>query len=182
MRAKMQKILLLALGFVATSMAIAACGELTGPKSPETPINVTATLTGTNTVLITWARSPQSDGVISYNVLRNGAKIGESTTTSYTDTQVAEKATYKYTVSANCTSGVLSDPSPESAAATVTTLDITGPRIILINPTTNQTGVSTGAPVAVTFNEPIDPTTINTTTFSLKVTATGANIPGTVTY
>ena len=28
----------------------------------------------------------------------------------------------------------------------------------------------------------MDPTTINTTTFSLKITTTGANIPGTVTY
>jgi hypothetical protein len=90
MRAKMQKALLLVFGFVATSMAIAACGELTGPKSPETPINVTATLLAGGAVQISWARSPQSDGVISYNILRNGTKIGESTTTSYIDTQAAE--------------------------------------------------------------------------------------------
>jgi hypothetical protein len=178
----MKKALYFLCGFVAASMVIVACGELTGPTSPETPVNVTATLTGPTTATITWARSAQSDGVISFNVLRNGQKVGETEGLSFTDTGLGEKATYKYTVSANCTSGVLSDPSPESAAATVTTLDITGPRIILINPTTNQTGVSTGATVAVTFNEPIDPTTINTTTFSLKVTATGANIPGTVTY
>jgi hypothetical protein len=178
----MKKALLFVCGFVVTSMVIAACGELTGPTSPETPINVTATLSGPTTATITGARSPQSDGVISFNVLRNGQKVGETEGLSFTDTGLGEKATYKYTVSANCTSGVLSDPSPESAAATVTTLDITGPRIVLINPSSNQTGVSTGATVAVTFNEPIDPTTINTTTFSLKVTATGANIPGTVTY
>src|SRR6476469_3995682 len=171
MRAKMQKILLLVFGFVATSMAIAACGELTGPKSPETPINVTATLIAGGAVRITWAASPQSDGVISYNILRNGTKIGESTTLSYTDTQAAEKTTYKYTVSANCTSGVLSDPSPESAAATVTTIDVTAPRITAVSPLPNQTGVSTFATVTATFSEAMDPTTINTTTFSLKVTS-----------
>jgi len=182
MRAKMQKIVLLVFGFVGTSMAIAACGDLTGPKSPETPINVTATLIAGNAVQIMWAPSPQSDGVISYNILRNGTKIGEATTLSYVDTQVAEKTTYKYSVSANCTSGVLSDPSPESAAATVTTIDVTAPRITSVNPFAGQTGVSTFATVTATFNEAMDPATLNTTTFSLKVTSSGQNIPGTVTY
>ena len=181
MRAKMQKLLLLVFGFVATSMAIAACGELTGPKSPETPINVTATLTGTNTVLITWARSPQSDGVISYNVLRNGTKIGESTTLSYTDTQVAEKTTYKYTVSANCTSGVLSDPSPESAAATVTTIDVTPPRITSVSPLPNQTGVSTFATVTATFSEAMTAATVTTATFQLR-NAANTVVTATLSY
>jgi methionine-rich copper-binding protein CopC len=177
----MKKAILFACSFVATSMIIAACGELTGPKSPETPINVTATLTSPTTAVINWAPSPQSDGVISYNILRNGTKIGEATGTTYTDNSLAEKTTYKYTVSANCTSGVLSDPSAESPAATVTTADLTGPRIVAISPTQGQTNVSTAATVTATFNEAIDPNTINTTTFSLKITG-GANIPGTVTY
>ncbi|HUQ17991.1 MAG TPA: Ig-like domain-containing protein [Gemmatimonadaceae bacterium] len=178
----MKKAFLFVCGFVATSMVIAACGELTGPTSPETPINVTATLSGPSTATITWQKSAQSDGVISFNILRNGQKVGETEGTSFTDTGLGEKQTYKYTVSANCTSGVLSDPSPESPAATITTLDITGPKIVQISPFSNQTGVSTGATVVVTFNEPIDAQTVNTTTFSLKVTATGANIPGTVTF
>lgn len=178
----MKRAILFACSFVATSMIIAACGELTGPKSPETPINVTATLTGPTTAVINWAPSSQSDGVISYNILRNGTKIGEATGTTYTDNTLGEKTTYKYTVSANCTSGVLSDPSPESAAATVVTADLTGPRIVLISPFANQTQVSPAANVEVTFNEAMDPTTINNTTFSLKVTSSGANIPGTVTY
>jgi hypothetical protein len=177
----MKKAFLFACSFVATSMIIAACGELTGPTSPETPINVAATLTGPTTAVITWARSPQSDGVISYNILRNGTKIGEATGTTYTDNTLGEKTTYKYTISANCTSGVLSDPSPESSAATVTTADLTGPRIVAISPTQGQIQVSTAATVTATFNEALDPNTINTTTFSLKG-PTGANIPGTVTY
>src|SRR6266540_3014050 len=102
----MTRIVLLVCGFVLTSMAIAACGELTGPKSPETPINVTATLLGPTSVQISWAPSPQSDGVVSYNILRNGAKVGESGTTSFVDNTVSEKTTYKYTISANCTSGL----------------------------------------------------------------------------
>src|SRR6266542_5871525 len=178
----MTRIVLLVCGFVLTSMAIAACGELTGPKSPETPINVTATLASPNSALVSWSPSPQSDGVVSYNILRNGTKVGESSTTSFTDTGLGEQTTYRYSVSANCTSGLLSEPSVESPAATVTTLDVTPPRIILVNPASSATGVSTEGTVAVTFNEPMDPATINTTTFSLKITATGANIPGRVTY
>jgi methionine-rich copper-binding protein CopC len=163
-------------------MVVVACGELTGPKSPETPINVTATLINPTTAEVRWEPSPQSDGVVSYNILRNGQKVGESGTTTYRDTGLGEKTTYKYTVSANCTGGILSDPSPESPAATVTTQDLTPPRIIVINPFGNQTGVLPTATVAVTFSEAMDPATINTTTFSLKVTDTGANIPGTVAY
>ena len=178
----MKKIGLLVCGFIAMSTAVAACGDLTGPKSPETPVNVTATLASATSVRVDWTKSPQSDGVVSYNILRNGTKVGESTTFSFTDTGLAEKTTYRYTVSANCTSGLLSDASPESAAATVITADVTPPRIILVNPSSGQTGVSTSGTVAATFNEAMDPTTLNTTTFSLKITDTGVNIPGTVTY
>src|ERR1051325_10834897 len=97
----MKKALLFVCSFIATSMMIVACGELTGPTSPETPVNVTATLSGPTMAVVTWARSPQSDGVISYNVLRNGQKVGETEGLSFTDTGLGEKATYKYTVSAN---------------------------------------------------------------------------------
>jgi hypothetical protein len=51
-----------------------------------------------------------------------------------------------------------------------------------VSPLPNQTGVSTFATVTATFSEAMDPTTINTTTFSLKVTSSGQNIPGTVAY
>jgi len=174
----MKRLLMLASAFV----AIAGCSELTGPKSPETPTNVVATLQAGNKVQVSWTPSPQSDGVVSYNILRNGAKVGEATTNSYIDSGLGENQTYRYSVSANCTAGVLSDPSPESAAATVVTFDLTPPRIIAISPVQGATGVSQNGTVAATFSEAMDPTTINTTTFSLKVTTSGANIPGTVTY
>jgi Bacterial Ig-like domain len=178
----MKKIVVFVCGFLVTSMTIAACGDLTGPTSPETPINVKATLASPTSALVSWSPSPQSDGVVSYNIMRNGTKVGESTTTSFTDTGLAEKTTYKYTVSANCAFGLLSEASAETAATAVTTVDVTPPRIILVNPAAGNTGVSTAGTVAATFSEAMDTTTINTTTFSLKVTDTGANIPGRVTY
>src|SRR5687767_13104834 len=170
-------------GFLAATIAIAGCAELTGPESPETPINVTATvLPGGTSVRVDWEPSPQSDGVISYNVLRNGTKIGETTETTFTDTGLAEVATYEYTVSANCTSGELSEPSPVTAASTVTTLDLTPPTVINNQPPNNFNGVAPGATATATFSEPMDAASITPTTFNLRVTGTGAAIPGTVTY
>jgi hypothetical protein len=174
------RIFLSACGLVVTSMVIAACADLTGPKSPETPINVTATLSSATSVSVSWSPSPQSDGVVSYNILRNGTKVGESTTTSYTDTGLAEKTTYKYTVSANCRSGLLSEASVETVEATVTTADVTPPVITFHQPPSGFVGVSTAANAVVTFNEAMDPTTINPTTFTLKVGTTP--IAGTVAY
>ncbi|MEJ7759788.1 MAG: Ig-like domain-containing protein [Gemmatimonadaceae bacterium] len=173
---------LTAAGILLASIAGIACGELTGPVSPSTPVDVRATLVSPTSATVTWTPSPQSDGVISYNVFRNGVRVGESKTTSYTDTGLAPQQTYMYTVSANCTAGVLSGLSLETPAAAVTTVDVTPPRVTAMQPPANATGVSPAATVTATFSEPIDPTTLNATTFNLKVTATGAVIPGTVTY
>jgi len=173
---------LVAAGILLASVAGIACGELTGPVSPSTPVDVRATLVSPTSATVTWTPSPQSDGVISYNVFRNGVRVGESKTTSYTDTGLAPQQTYMYTVSANCTAGVLSALSLETPAAAVTTVDVTPPRVTAMQPPPNSTGVSPSATVTATFSEPIDPTTLNATTFNLKVTATGAVIPGTVTY
>jgi hypothetical protein len=181
-RLGMRKIVLFGFGLMAASMAIAACTDLTGPKSPETPINVTATLLSNNSVLVKWDASPQSDGVISYNIIRNGTKVAETTSTEYTDTGLAQQTTYTYAVSANCTSGVLSEESPVTAASTVTTIDVTPPQVIGNQPPNLFTAVSIVATMTATFSEPMDQTTINNTTFALKVTSTGALVPATVTY
>ncbi|MEO5904907.1 MAG: Ig-like domain-containing protein [Gemmatimonadaceae bacterium] len=166
------------------ALLAAGCGELTGPTSPSTPTGVTATLLSATSVRVSWTPSPQNDGVVSYSVFRNGAKVGESTTTTFTDNGLSPQQTYKYTVAANCTSGLISDQSADTPASTVTTLDVTPPTVIpgSIQPPAGNTSVSPAATASVTFSEPMDPTTINTTTFNLKVTSTGALIPGTVTY
>ncbi|MEP6507773.1 MAG: Ig-like domain-containing protein [Gemmatimonadales bacterium] len=160
----------------------AGCGELTGPVSPSTPANVTATLLSATSVNVSWTPSPQNDGVVSYSVYRNGTKVGESTTTTYTDTGLSPQQTYKYTVAANCTSGLISDQSAVTAASTVITIDVTPPTVISHQPPTGFLTVSPSATATVTFSEPMDPASISTTTFNLKVTSGGALIPGTVTF
>lgn len=169
---------------VVIATVMSACGELTGPTSPSTPTDVKATLASATSATITWKPSPLNDGVISYSIYRNNTKVGESTTTSFTDTGLAQQTTYVYSVAANCKSGVISDRSAETAASTVTTVDVTPPTVVAnsVQPPAGSTNVSPAATATVTFSEPMDPATINTTTFSLKVTSGGAAIPGTVTY
>ena len=171
-----------AAALIAASIAIAACGELTGPESPSTPTDVVATLASATSVTVTWTPSPLNDGVVSYSIFRNGNKVGESTTTSFTDTGLAQQTTYVYSVAANCKGGIVSDRSVETEQSTVTTVDITPPTVSNHQPPTNFNGASSGATITVTFSEPMNPSTINPTTFTARVTSTGAAIAGTVTY
>lgn len=172
-----------AAALIVASIAIAACGELTGPKSPSTPTNVVVTLVSATSATVTWTPSPLNDGVISYSIYRNGTKVGESETTSFTDTGLAQQTTYVYSVAANCTGGVISDRSAETTQSTVTTVDITPPTVVAssANPPNNSTGVSSVATAVITFSEPMDPNTINTNTFTLRITG-GAAVAGSVTY
>jgi methionine-rich copper-binding protein CopC len=170
-----------AAALILASVAFAACGELTGPESPSTPTDVKATLLSPTSVKVTWTPSPLNDGVISYSIFRNGNKVAESTTTEYTDTGLAQQTTYVYSVAANCKGGIVSDRSAETTQSTVTTVDLTPPTVIANQPPNNFNGASSAATVTATFSEPMDPNTINATTFTLRVTG-GAAIAGTVSY
>jgi hypothetical protein len=162
--------------------AITACGELTGPESPSTPTNVVATLASATSATVTWTPSPLNDGVISYSVYRNGNKVGESATTSYTDTGLAQQTTYVYSVAANCKGGVISERSAETAQSTITTVDLTPPRVLSTIPVNGATGVSRAGTSTVTFSEPMNPSTISTSTFNIRIASSGQILPGTVTY
>ncbi len=59
--------------------------------------------------------------------------------------------------------------------------DTTPPTITARSPASDASGVATDANVTATFNEPMDPTTINGTNFELRDSA-NALVPATVTY
>ncbi len=173
------------LSYAAALVAITAiaCGELTGPESPSTPTDVVATLASPTAVNLSWTPSPLNDGVISYSIYRNGNKVGETTgtETTYTDTGLSPQTTYVYSVAANCVGGVVSERSVETEQSTVTTIDITAPTVVQVIPIEGTTQVSPAADVNVIFSEPMDPSTINGTTFTIRIT-NGAALPATVTY
>lgn len=58
--------------------------------------------------------------------------------------------------------------------------DTTAPTVTAVNPLDGATGVCLTKIVSATFSEPMDPATINATTF--RVTDSGAAVAGTVTY
>ena len=60
-------------------------------------------------------------------------------------------------------------------------LDVTAPTVTATSPLTGATGICVNKTISATFSEPMDPLTINTTTFTLAVTA-GAARTGVVAY
>jgi len=58
----------------------------------------------------------------------------------------------------------------------------TVPAVIATNPAAGATGVPTNQAIAATFNEAMNPATINTITFTLKATLSGAAVTGIVSY
>src|SRR5206468_2165894 len=56
------------------------------------------------------------------------------------------------------------------------------PAVTARTPQVNATGVSVGTAVTATFNRPLDPATVNSSTFRLRVVGGGADVPATVSY
>ncbi|MEW6215404.1 MAG: Ig-like domain-containing protein, partial [Nitrospirota bacterium] len=67
-----------------------------------------------------------------------------------------------------------------SSFATATTTDIVPPRVLNINPPDKAAGVNTNTTISVTFNEPINPLTVNDKTFSLSIDETP--YPGQISF
>lgn len=169
----------------AASIAIAGCSEPAGPIepiTPATPTGVTVAMVTSTSARISWTPNAASDAVIKYNVYRNGALLAESVSPSYVDNGLVELTTYRYSVAALGQGGTSSARSAESPTATITPPDATLPLVSANTPAAGSTGVASNAAVTATFNEPMDPSTITVSTFSLRATATGAAIPGAVTY
>ena len=62
------------------------------------------------------------------------------------------------------------------------TFDTTAPQVPSTSPADGATDVSVGTLVTATFSEAMDPSTLSAVTFTLKETATGTAVSGTVSY
>ncbi|TMR17933.1 hypothetical protein ETD86_22685 [Nonomuraea turkmeniaca] len=110
-------------GLTVNSFSFGSTGtgtDTTPPSTPGTPTAAGTTSTGTT---LSWAASSDNVGVTGYDVLRATGDtitvVGSSSTTSFTDTGLSPATTYRYWVRAR---DAANNVSPESAAATVTTL------------------------------------------------------------
>ncbi len=119
------------------------------PPTAPTALDTTA-VTDTQ-VDLTWgpASDPES-GIASYNVYRDGALVGSSTSTTFSDTGLTPFTTYSYEVSAVNGSGL---EGPRSAPLVVMTKDGTPPTA----PTALDTTAVTDTQVDLTWNPANDP-------------------------
>ena len=84
--------------------------------APAAPAGLTAAAADRQ-VALKWTANAAADGVARYTVYRDGAAVGTTTATSYTDTNLTNGSTYSYTISATDGSD---NESPQSAPAVAT--------------------------------------------------------------
>jgi chitinase len=97
-------------------------GTVTPPTTPATPTGLKASTTA-STVALSW--TSVSDAT-SYNVYRNGTKIGTATSTSFTDTGLAASTAFSYAVTAVNSAGESTKSTSVSATTAASTGSSTG--------------------------------------------------------
>lgn len=118
------------------AMIPGAAGIPQDTLTPTVPTNLSAdipTSPCSSLINLYWNPSDDDVGVVGYNIYRNGAKIGTSTLTHYTDSFATSGTTYSYTVSAYDASGKESAKS-SSISATAPQTDTTSPTVTITNP------------------------------------------------
>jgi chitodextrinase len=106
-----------AVGHVSTQSSPAAVTTPPDVNPPTAPSSLLAS-PSQGRVALTWTGSTDDVGVTSYSVLRDGAQVGSSPSTSYTDETTAPNTSYTYAVVAVDAAGNASAPSN---SVTVTT-------------------------------------------------------------
>jgi chitodextrinase len=102
-----------------TDSGTTAChSSTTDTTLPTAPTNLSATASSPTQVNLTWNASSDNVGVTGYQIYRDNAQIGTSSSTSYSDTGVQPNSTHSYFVVAFDGAGNL---SIASNSATVTT-------------------------------------------------------------
>ncbi|MFD8124575.1 glycoside hydrolase family 6 protein [Streptomyces albidoflavus] len=98
-------------------------GEPGGPgdddtTAPTPPTGLKTTATSATTVSLSWTAATDDTGVTGYDVYRDGARVGSTTTTAYADSGLTPGTAYTYTVRAKDAAGNVSPPSASLAATT----------------------------------------------------------------
>ncbi|SDD26632.1 hypothetical protein SAMN02799630_02809 [Paenibacillus sp. UNCCL117] len=88
-------------------------------QPPTAPTGLSATEVTASQVKLSWTASSDNVGVVGYDVYRNGVKISNSATTTYTDNTVSPATSYTYTVKARDAAGNVSATSEQVTAKTL---------------------------------------------------------------
>ena len=162
------------------AVSVESCKDTTGPITPETPTGVTAVLLSPTSIKVTWTPASDPSSIRSYNVFRNGTKVGEVNGPLFVDTGLSERVTYRYGVSANGVNDLVSPTSEDTPANVISVPDATPPTLSSTTPSNAASGVDRATKVTATFSEALDATTAIAANFN--VNAGGAAIPGSVVY
>ncbi len=91
----------------------------TDTQAPTAPSGVAVSSKTTTTVTLSWTASTDNVSVASYDVYRNGALAGSSTSNSYKDTGLSPNTSYTYTITARDAAGNVSAASDPVTIATL---------------------------------------------------------------
>jgi hypothetical protein len=127
------------LGSTTAQVAVAVTPDTTAPSAPTNLVGTAPSATRAN---LSWTASTDDVGVVAYQIHRDGAVIGTSSTASYADTTVVAGTSYAYAVAAV---DAANNVSSLSASVTVTTPapDTQAPTVNISSPTTGSTVAGT---------------------------------------
>jgi len=89
--------------------------DTVAPSTPGTPTVGTVTA---SSIALSWAAATDNYGVADYQIYRNGALAGTSTTTNFIDTGLQPSTSYSYTIKAKDAAGNQSAASGAASAST----------------------------------------------------------------
>lgn len=93
--------------------------DLADTTAPTVPAALIALSASGNAVTLSWAASTDANGVVGYEIFRDGVRIGQSPSPSYTDATASAGTTYAYAVTAYDAAANISAAS-ESLSVSVT--------------------------------------------------------------
>ena len=98
--------------------------------APTVPTGLAATARTANGIALAWNASSDNTGVAGYDVYRNGALAGSTTTTSYADSGLQSATGYSYAVRARDKAGNASAQSATLVVATTSPSDTGTKRVV----------------------------------------------------
>lgn len=87
-------------------------------QAPTIPTNLTPTYNSTTSISFNWTASTDDNVKVTYVVFRNGAMVGNTSATTFTDSGLSPSTMYSYTVKAKDVAGNLSADSSALAVST----------------------------------------------------------------
>jgi GBS Bsp-like repeat./Fibronectin type III domain. len=150
------------------SNSVSVIADSTPPSAP-TNLKCTSNTNNTNIVTLTWTASTDNVTVVSYDIYRNGNKVGNTASLTYTDTGLSVNA-YTYTVMAKDSAGNISLPSSQLK---VTLTDTTPPTMSWVTPANKE--VYKNSVLTLTASGVSDPAGVSSVVFTVYNQADGSS-------